>query len=181
MRLVFFIFLIFFVADSMAQQTDSVTIPKRVVYKYADPGIVEKAKQLINRELTDSATYMLDNGIVFIGPILWKRYSKIPALEAIPGGNVTILYNKEKLAGKITQDKEGFKKVWNQVITEVKTNGFKLRKATYNELDYYWSVISFDIEEPLLIAETSEHRFIINLSPKNLKLLWLDEVPVNVK
>lgn len=133
------------------------------------------------KELSDAPDYKLDNGVVFIGPVLWTRYKKIPTLESIKGGNVTLLFNKEKLAGKITQDKDDFKKVWDQVRTEVAGNNLKLRKATYRELEYYWAVISFDIEEPLLIAETNEHRFILNLSPKDLKLLWLDEVPLSFK
>jgi hypothetical protein len=44
-------------------------------------------------------------------------------------------------------------------------------------LQYYWAVISFDIDEPLLIVETSEHKYILNILKKDLKLMWLDEVP----
>jgi hypothetical protein len=181
MRVIFIISFILFSVHVLAQKIDSIDIPKRVVYKYCDPGIIDKAKKLITKELSDSASYSLDKGMVFIGPILWSRYRKIPALEAIPGGNITILYNKEKLAAKLTQEKDGFKKIWDQVRAEVNAGGFKFRKATYNELAYYWSVISFDIEEPLLIVETAGHRYILNLSPKDLALIWLDEVPPNVK
>ncbi|KLT70319.1 hypothetical protein AB674_08025 [Flavobacterium sp. ABG] len=37
--------------------------------------------------------------------------------------------------------------------------------------------MSFDIDEPLLIIETKEHNYILNILKKKLKLLWLDEAP----
>ena len=181
MRALLIIICMSFCFHAFPQKTDSIAIPKRVVYKYCDPAVIDKAKTLITNELSDAPKYSLDDGVVFIGPILWARYKKIQALESIPGGNVTIMYNKETLSAKLIQEKSDFKKVWDQVRSEISTGGFKLRKATYNELEYYWSVISFDIEEPLLIAETDKHRYILNLSPKDLTLLWLDEVPANVK
>lgn len=164
-----------------SQQTDSVNIPKGVVYKYANPELIEKAKTLIAKELSNKSTYELNGGILFVGPVLWTRFLKIPALAAIPNGNVTINFNKEKLSGKMTQDSDGFNKIWNQVLQEVSGKEIKIRKATYKELQYYWAVISFDIDEPLLIAETPEHNYIFNLSPKTLKLVWLDEVPASMK
>lgn len=181
MRIPFLSFLMVTGFYGIGQQIDSVKIPPRVVYKYSDPATVEKAKTLLRKELSDSTTYNLDNGIVFIGPMLWSRYKKIPVLESIPGGNVTIMFNKENLSAKVTQDKDGFKKIWDQVRMEVRDKAIQLRKATSRELEYYWAVISFDIEEPLLIAETAEHRYIINLSPKELKLVWLDEVPAGYR
>jgi hypothetical protein len=180
MKLLFFSFL-FICSASFAQQTDSVSIPKGVVYKYTNPEITDKAKALITKELGDAPTYELNSGILFVGPVLWMRYQKISALAAITGGNVTINFNKEKLAAKMTQDNDGFKKIWDQVRQEVKDKTITLRKATYKELQYYWAVISFDIEEPLLIAEIAEHNYILNLSPNTLKLVWLDEVPVSMK
>ncbi|RYY65881.1 MAG: hypothetical protein EOO12_05800 [Chitinophagaceae bacterium] len=159
-----------------AQAVDSIQVPARVVYKYSAPALVEQAKVKLRRELSGVADYSLTKGVLFIGPGLWQRYSRIAALAAIPGGNMTILFDGEKLNGKMTQDKDGFTKVWNQVRAELKDQPYTLRKATYQELDYYWSVINFDIEEPLLIADAGAHRYILQLS-NDLRLLWLDEVP----
>jgi hypothetical protein len=164
-----------------SQQIDSVSIPNGVVYKYCSPDIVEKAKALVKKELGDSASYVLNAGILFVGPVLWTRYKKISSLESISGGNVTINFNKQKLSAKMTQDVDGFKKIWDQVRKDVTIDQLILRKATYRELEYYWAVISFDIDEPLIIAEAGIHRFILNISPKNLKLVWLDEVPESMK
>ena len=91
---------------------------------------------------------------------------------------MTILgFDKKKPSGKLTQNKEDFKLVWDHLREEINKGSFKLRKATPTELSYYWSVISFDIDEPLIIIETPEHNYLLNISPKDLKLVWLDEAP----
>jgi hypothetical protein len=177
MRMLFFLSFILTTLCTHAQKIDSIVIPKGVSYKYCDPSLIEQTRSLVTKELSDSTVYELNDGIVFIGPVLWSRYKKIPALANIKGGNVTILFNDEKLSGKITQDPKDFKKVWDQMRKETADADLTLRKPSTKELEYYWSVISFDIEEPLFIVETSEHRYILNLSPKTMKLLWLDEVP----
>ncbi|MEZ0131369.1 hypothetical protein AB9T88_17015, partial [Flavobacterium sp. LBUM151] len=80
------------------------------------------------------------------------------------------------LDGKMSQDINDSKIIWDEFKNEV-AQDFKIRKANEEELKYYWSVISFDIDEPLLIIETKDHNYILNLLKKNLKLLWLDEAP----
>jgi hypothetical protein len=77
----------------------------------------------------------------------------------------------------MTQDVAGTKKVWNELRKEINGEKFIIRKLNERELQYYWAVISFDIDEPLLIVETSTHKYILNILKKNLKLMWLDEVP----
>lgn len=171
----FYIIAIFFLASpAFAQQIDSVNAPERVVYNYSDPALVEKAKQLIKQELLESPSYQFNNTMVIVGPVLWTRYKKISELKKIKQGNV--IFRKSTLEGKATQDLTDFKKVWNQVRSEINADDLVIRKLTYNELDYYWTVISFDIDEPLLIAESNGHRFILNLT-KDMKLVWLDEAP----
>lgn len=160
-----------------AQDIDSVLVPRGVSYKYCSPSVLEDAKTIVQKEISDSVGYELNDGILFVGPTLWSRYRQIPTLEKIKGGSVSIIFNKEKLPAKITQDDASFRKIWDQFRKEVSVPELELRKATSKELQYYWGVISFDIEEPLLIADTGERRFILNISPKNMKLLWLDEVP----
>jgi hypothetical protein len=173
-------FLIIFLVISCqvyAQKTEKIDIPDRVVYKYCKPKIFEKAKEIVVKELADQSENLLTEKILFVGPILWTRFSKIDSLSNIEGGNMTLLVDDKQLAGKMTQDNNDSRLVWDQVKKEVNTLEYKLRKATYKELDYYWTVISFDIEEPLIILETSEHKYILDIAPSTLKLLWIDEVP----
>jgi hypothetical protein len=178
MRLLFIAFLIALNLASYGQQSEQIEIPKGIVYKYADSLINEKAKTLIRAELSDSAIYTLNKGILFIGPVIWSRYKKVEALAKIKQGNLQIKgYKNEMSEGKLIQRQEDFKLVWDHLRSEVTGKTYKLRKATPAELKYYWSVISFDIEEPLLIIETPEHNYILNLSAKDFTLAWLDEAP----
>jgi hypothetical protein len=71
--------------------------------------------------------------------------------------------------------------VWDQLVSEIKNESYTIRKATNKELVYYWAVISFDIDEPLLILQTSSHRFLFNFMPADLKLVWIDEIPSSMK
>jgi hypothetical protein len=172
------ILLVLFSVTVFAQQVD---IPKGVVYKYCDSSTYEKALKIVTKELTGEPSYELNGPIVFIGPVIWTRYQKIKSLKKIEGGNVTFMVDDKQLAGKMTQSVADSKIVLDELRKEIKGKEFKLRKATYKELQYYWSVISFDIEEPLIIVETAEHRYILNILPKDFKLLWLDEVPSFLK
>ncbi|MDB5256123.1 MAG: hypothetical protein JWM14_818 [Chitinophagaceae bacterium] len=177
MKSVLILFFLLSYSVSFAQQVDSISIPKRVVYKYTDPAVIAKAKEIIAKELSDQREYALIDNVLFVGPGLWMRFSKVKTLEKIEGGNVTHMVDNYKLPGKMTQSIENGKKVWDQVCKEVKGKKYILRKLTYDELEYYWSVIAFDIEEPLLVLETDEHKYILNLSPKTYKLFNLDGMP----
>lgn len=162
----------------LAQEIEKITIPQGVVYKYSDAPTYEKAKNLILKELSDSQEYSLTGQpMMFIGPVLWKSFKKIKSLKEIPGGNTTLLVDDQKLEAKLIQTDEDGRKVWDEFRKAISGKAYELRKATPEELTYYWSVISFDIEEPLIILDTGGEKYIINLLPGTLKLLWLDQVP----
>jgi hypothetical protein len=167
--------LTFFV--SFAQSEEKITIPKGIVYKYCDKKIVDKAKLLITENLSDSTKYDLCDKLLIVGPVLWNRFKNIELLNKIENGNTTFNVDKKQYEGKMTQDVADTKKVWNELRKEVKGQKFVIRKLNERELQYYWAVISFDIDEPLLVVETSEHKYILNILKDSLKLMWLDEVP----
>lgn len=177
MRKLLVVFLATLNCIAYAQKIEKIDVPKRVVYNYCKPKIYEAAKEIVTRELSNQFEYSLVDRILMVGPVLWTRFGKIEEFSKIEGGDMTLLVDKKQLTGKMTQEIEDSKKIWNKVRGEVNGEDFKLRKATYAELDYYWTVISWDIEEPLIIIETSKHRYILNLNPKTMKLLWLDEAP----
>jgi hypothetical protein len=162
---------------SYAQNEEKITIPKGIVYKYCDKKIVDKAKLLITENLSDSTKYDLCDKLLIVGPVLWNRFKNIEILNKIENGNTTFNVDKKQYTGKMTQDIADTKKVWKELIKEINGEKFIIRKLTEKELQYYWAVISFDIDEPLFVVETSTHKYILNLLKKNLKLMWLDEVP----
>lgn len=158
------------------QNIEEIKIPKGITYKYCEAKTIEEAKKLISENISDETKYTLSQDILIVGPQLWNRYKDIKRLNEIEGGNATFHVDNLELKGKMTQDIKDAKKVWDEFRKEVKGE-YKIRKANEEELKYYWSVISFDIEEPLLIVETKEHNYILNILKKDLKLMWLDEAP----
>jgi len=159
-----------------AQKTETITIPRGVTYKYADAKTVEKAKKLISDNLSENNDYKILQDNLIIGPELWKRYKANEKIQNIEGGAVQFHVDDLIIDGKMSQDLPDSKIIWDEFKNEV-SKDYVIRKANEDELRYYWSVISFDIEEPLLIVETKEHNYILNLLKKDLKLLWLDEAP----
>jgi hypothetical protein len=156
---------------------DKINIPNGVVYKYCDKKIVEKAKQLIKDNIADSTNFSLSDKMLIVGPVLWARFKNIERLKNIEGGNTTFIVDKNKLTGKMTQDVNDTKKVWDELRKEMNGQSFTIRKLNEKELQYYWSIISFDIDEPLLIMETKDHKYILNILKDSMKLMWLDEAP----
>ena len=167
--------LLFF--NTVFAQSEKIKIPKGVTYNYAADSIVEQAKALIKQDLENNDSYMIADKLLIIGPQLWKRFGKIKSLKEIEGGNTIFIVDTLQLTGKMTQDIEDSRKVWAQLRKEIAGQPYTIRKLNEKELNYYWSVISFDIDEPLLVIETKKHRYILNLLKSNQKLMWLDEAP----
>lgn len=166
--------------SAFSQKKETITIPKGVVYKYCDPKTLENAKELIANNLSDNSDYKILNDNLIIGPVLWNTLKDNEKIQKIEGSKVELHVDDLILEGKVSQTIADSKIIWDEFKKEV-SGEYKIRKATEKELLYYWSVISFDIEEPLLIVETKEHNYILNLLKKDLKLLWLDEAPKTQK
>jgi hypothetical protein len=176
MKLTSLIILLLAFHFSFAQKKETIVIPKGIVYNYCDPKIVEKAKKLIADNLSENSDYKLLDGPLIIGPELWKRYKDNENIQKIEKGRIQFQVDHLILEGKLSQNNKDSRIIWDELKKEA-SKEFIIRKATEDELKYYWSVISFDIDEPLLIIETKEHNYILNLLKKDLKLLWLDEAP----
>ena len=135
---------------SFAQKTETIIIPKGVVYNYCSPKVLEKAKKLISDNLSDNNDYKIVQNNLIIGPELWKRYKDNEKIQKIANGKVQFHVDNLILDGKMSQDLNDSKIIWDEFKNEV-AKDYKIRKANEAELNYYWSVISFDIDEPLLI------------------------------
>lgn len=176
MKLINILLLIFTINISFAQKTETINIPKGIVYNYCDNKVVEKAKKLIADNLSNNSDYKLLQNNLIVGPELWKSFKDNEKIQKIKEGKVQFHVDDLILDGKMSQDINDSKIIWDE-FKNVVSQDYKIRKANEFELKYYWSVISFDIDEPLLIIETKEHNYILNLLKKDLKLMWLDEAP----
>jgi hypothetical protein len=163
---------------AFAQTPEQLKIPKGVVYNFCSEEINNKARMLIINGLSQKNNYSLLQENLVIGPLLWNRYKHIEALQAIKNGNMEFHIDSLKVEGKMCKQIEDSKKVWDVLKDEIVGNT-KIRKAQQEELRYYWSTISFDIEEPLYVIETPTRNYILNFTSNNVKLFWIDEIPTN--
>lgn len=176
MKLKSTLFLLLIVNFVFAQTIEKITIPNSVVYNYVSDKINDKAKKLINESLSQKDNFNLLDKNLMIGPTLWKRFQNIETMKSIPR-NVVFHIDNMQVDGKMSENIEDSKKIWNEVKKEISEN-YKIRKVSEDELKYYWSTISFDIEEPLLILETPQHIYILNFLKNSMKLFWIDEFPL---
>jgi len=173
----YFTFLILLIVSyTFAQNNEKIIIPKGVVYNYAEDKINDKAKQLIIDGLTQNNNYDLLQDNLIIGPSIWKRFQYLEDFKSIPK-NVVFHIDEIQVDGKMCQEIRYSKKVWEEVKKEI-SKDYQIRKATEDELKYYWSTISFDIEEPLFVIQTENHNYILNFQKSNNKLFWLDEFSI---
>lgn len=167
-------------------QNNEPKIPKGVVYQKKPDNINKKAQELIAAELsTKNNSYNLFDSILIIGPILWEKYSKIPIIAKIKEGNISLkvssydsAQNKritELISAKLIQRNEDYATVITQIIKDINEKSLKFRKLNEFDLTYYWSVIFFDIEEPIFIIEANGRKFLFDLDA-NYKIKWIDEV-----
>ncbi|MBI3135044.1 MAG: hypothetical protein HYZ14_10270 [Bacteroidetes bacterium] len=165
----------------IAQEKETISIPQYVNYKYCKPKVYEAAKELVLNELVkNDPKYTLVAESFIIGPILWERLDSLEPIHEIEGGKVTFHVDKKKYNGKYIQSDADGKLIWDQIRSEFNNVPMRLRKPTYSELEYYWAVISFDIVEPLIIAEAGTRKYILDLNPKTYCLEWLDQVPTSI-
>jgi hypothetical protein len=176
-KIPFLLLLALSAGHAYAQKTEQVTIPAGVNYKYTCDSKIQEAKKLLKRDLADSSSYQLSGASLIIGPVLWHRYQHIPAISQIKEGHVTFHLGPQTLDGKLSQSETDTRTIWAVLRRELAGQPFTIRKATEKELQYYWAVISFDIEEPLLIVDAGKRRYLLNIVPKTMKLMWLDEIP----
>lgn len=179
MKKILSVTLLMFSITAFAQ--DPIVIPKGVKYKKIDEKINDYAKKKLIKELNKSTVaYSLFDKALYIGPNLWQRYKNIEVIKNIEGGNIQFKVRTDNttttLPGKLIQKISDYKIIWGTLISEVNNKKISFRKLNPTELKYYWTVIFYDIEEPVFIFETGKYKYLIQLIKSNFKILWLDEV-----
>jgi hypothetical protein len=163
-------------------QQEKIRVPNGVVYNYCKAKKYTKIKDLLLTELVKlNPTYKLVSESFFLGPVLWDRIGKIDSIAETSSINVDLHVDKALLKARLYRDFNSSKVVWNQIRAEFNNTPMRLRKASPEELAYYWSVISYDIDEPLIIGQTADRTYIFDIDLKSKALIWLDEMPADFK
>jgi len=181
-----FLLALLFISCFVSAQT--LVIPAGVTYSYTSEENNTGAKTVLSEELDKTSGLKLFSGTLFIGPKLWKEIKADPVIKTIEGGNTTFrlpvrnargkVVDYENLKGKLIQNEEDYKKFWSVLNTSLTGAERSFRKLSTKELEYYWSVISWDIVEPIYIMTCNSKNYLFDLDLKDGKytLQWVDEV-----
>ena len=159
-------------------------IPNGVRYKKASEDVNNLAKSGLEKALGSPATFPANffGEATVVGPMLWKALkpgadkvllNSKPVVLVIPGKSS---FSAEGKAILTDNERQVFWKALTGKFADLKTG--KVRKASAEEISYFWATIPFDIEEPFWVIETGSDRFIANFQVKSgePRLFWIDLV-----
>ncbi len=170
---------------------DDPVVPEGVVYKKASAEANEKAIEKIKSvfkqgAMEDDTKSLLGEKALICGAALWQELKADPTLAKIDGGVVTIVVpitggkgvpRSQKMEGKLFQNGPDILAFWKVVAGKTELKSPVIRKLTSAELSLYWSMISFDITEPVYIVECGKRKVLLQFtSPEDLTVSWIDDL-----
>jgi len=176
---------------STTHAKEVLVIPPGIQYKKALPeankAAKEMLKKLFSRTISDQDLMLLfENRTLICGPGLWYKIKDQESLSSLDKGKVffqvPILDSSgnakqiQQLEGKLFQSSDEVLLFWKAFLQKTDFSNFKIRKLNPEELKVFWSMISFDITEPLFILESLKHKILVVFSsPTRLKIMWIDD------
>ena len=172
-------------AQTAPPGVESVQIPAGVRYKYADAGTNQAAQSHLLKAFKEGKDPAVLGNRVIIGPRLWQRLRQIPELAKIPKGEVKFenpikvkdaqgIVREQKLQGKLIQSEADSRTLYSALSSITSGKEIRLRKLLAEELSYYWSIISWDIEEPLFALEAPAVTLLIQYVSKSKNVFFVD-------
>ncbi len=158
-------------------------VPSGVNYKKAMSEVNAKAQAVLQQALANpaSASVFL-GGVISCGPTLWndlKDHQEQLRKDSTPVTMMLSVPEPLQAEGRGFRTQEQREAFWNVVLAKfpaLRTG--VIRPARANEIQYFWTTIPFDIEEPFFAIETPDAVFIANIRDENgmITLFWFDRV-----
>ncbi len=158
-------------------------IPKGVTHKKATDEVNRTAKAALEQAL--SAKAIPSNflrGTISCGPILWSDLKTEQDSLSKDSTPVTMFLS---IPDAVQAEGRGFRtqvqrdKFWKLVVEKIPDlRKAVVRPARTSEIQFYWTTIPFDIEEPFFAIETDRNVFVANLRIEGDTpvLFWLDRI-----
>lgn len=156
-------------------------IPNGVHYKPASDALNASALALLNRSLLpgNEPPKGLFDSAVTCGPSLWKALQPSADKALLDSKLVVVVLNSVQTEGRGLITDEQRQSFWKLLLAKYPgLQGATIRKSNTEEINYYWTTIFFDIEEPLFTIDTGITKFIVNFRVEkgSPRLFWIDEV-----
>jgi hypothetical protein len=161
------------------------TSAKSIVYKPATPDINARGEAFIQEVLNsvEIAQERAKKSPLICGPFLWVQIRYHPDVAVIEKGQTFMMIptanGMQRLEGKMFQSEDEVQRFWRALYSTIKIFEFNVRKLNEREKEIYWSMISWDIEEPVFIIEGSGYKLLIDFVVEDdggLKIFWVDEI-----
>ena len=170
---------------------DDFIVPDGIRYNKASHEVNDKAKKLLKnlfvKNASDEVVFatIFENSLI-CGPGLWQDIKNNKVMANINDSKVVLdipIFNDDgtlkrtyKLDGKIFRSPAEILSFWNVFSKMIDFSNLKIRKLNQEELKIYWTMISWDITEPIFILESENHKILaVFLAPDNLKIAWIDD------
>ncbi|PXY42834.1 hypothetical protein DMB65_02115 [Flavobacterium cheongpyeongense] len=154
-----FLFIIGILNFSFAQKNNE------IAYIKAHDSINRKAILNIENSLLVNTNTLNVSKTLIIGPNFWETIIKNGLNSKLTGINVNFhIPIRRKIIvkqGRAFKNSEEHNDIWKFIC--LNNQSHKLRKPNKKELNYYWSIISYDIEEPIYVIEFDTSTYIIDL------------------
>jgi len=174
-KIIFLIISFTFITNTIKGQ--ELKTPKGIIYHKTSTEINEKVKQVLVHAINNSGKNLEYDKTFICGPNLWEHLIQNKVNHKISGININFNIPDKGgykiMHGRAIQKIIDFYTIWNFIIKTPKNNNYIIRKPNKNELTYYWSVIPYEIEEPIYIIEVNKLKIIIDFNSDS-KLLYID-------
>ena len=160
-------------------------IGSEVVYKSAPAETNELAMRTAERLFRSADTVELEDlaGRIICGPGLWRMIKDVPIIaELNPVGATSVVDADgggfQEFEGALFQTEKQRTVLIDIVRHILKNSEFQIRKLNEHELRVYWSLIPYDIEEPIYILDNGERRLLVDfvVNDESVQLFWIGDM-----
>ena len=157
-------------------------VPGGVNYKKASDEINAKAKSLLEEALSKPPGELdvdrtFGKSSIMCGPFVWDLIGDSNSFKG--STPVMLIAGKTSKQGRGITNSDQKRLLWSRLIAKLGPEGSPvIRKASADEISFFWAMIPFDIEEPLLVADFGKQKLLVNftLKDKDPHMFWIDLV-----
>jgi len=97
-------------------------------------------------------------------PFLWSQLKNNSYFDSAEGAKIWLNIGKNRiLTGKAFRSKKDLDSLQSFLVELIKKDSpFIVRKLNNEELSIYWSLIPFDIEEPIYVLNSKSHKLVLH-------------------
>jgi hypothetical protein len=160
-------------------------VGSEIVYKSAPLETNELAMQTVERLFRSTDTVQLEDlaGRIVCGPGLWRMIEEMPTISELdPVGATSVVDDGgggfQEFEGALFQTEEQRTELIDIVRHILKDSEFQIRTPNEHELRVYWSLIPYDIEEPIYILDNGARRILVDfvVTDESVQLFWIGDM-----